>query len=240
MKRIFTTIFFMFINITLYTYPAFGQDIFKKENQNDFTYSEIIPKELDEEFYKLIIDSTHIVEKYCNTNFVHVQEFPNNESKIIFQLLYNSKVEVIAIYNNWSCIVIEDKIAFIDTQYLNDYEMPQNEYTDEELYIMAHILAGECQGYPDIEQLYVGSVVLNRVHNEKYPNTIKEVVFQKRQYSCIYDGNYYRDPTNKNWENAKWLLKYGSILPDNVVYQATKKQGKGVYLKTEYHYYCYE
>ena len=35
-------------------------------------------------------------------------------------------------------------------------------YTEEDLYVMAHVLAGECQSCPDQEQLYVGSVVLNR------------------------------------------------------------------------------
>lgn len=112
-------------------------------------------------------------------------------------------------------------------------------FTDEELFIMAHLLAGEAQNCPDEEQLYVGSVALNRVNHPSFPNTLQEVVFQKGQYSCVRDGNYYREPTQQNWSNARILLEGGSVLPPQVVWQSGGRQGKGVYLKTRWHYYCY-
>lgn len=112
-------------------------------------------------------------------------------------------------------------------------------YTEEDLYILAHVICGEAQSSSDEEQRYVGSVVLNRVNHGKYPNTIKGVVFQKNQYSCTRDGNYYRTPTERNWANARYLLENGSVLPGNVVFQSGARQGKGVYVKTASHYYCY-
>lgn len=215
------------ISLSFYS-PALGQD--KVIGITEY---------LDEEFAQLIINYKSTMTNYSNGNFVNIREYPNTESTVLGHLLYNTNVEVIATYNGWSCIITENGIAFVASQYLSEYKMPRKEYTQEELYIMAHVLSGECQGYSDIEQLYVGSVVLNRISSEKYPNTIKEVVFQPRQYGCIYDGNYYREPTDRNWENARWLLENGSILPEYVVYQARRKQGDGVYLKTGYHYYCY-
>lgn len=116
---------------------------------------------------------------------------------------------------------------------------PAASYTEEDLYVMAHVLAGECQSCPDQEQLYVGSVVLNRRSHPSFPNSIKGVVFQKGQYSCTRDGNYYREPTDRNWANAKALLENGSVLPANVIWQSGGRQGKGVYVKTKWHYYCY-
>ncbi len=112
-------------------------------------------------------------------------------------------------------------------------------YTDEDLSILAHVIAGEAQGYSDQEQQFVASVVMNRVSSGAYPNTVREVVFQKGQYACTWDGNFYREPTAANWENARIILEKGSILPGNVVYQSMHKQGKGVYVKTSRHYYCY-
>lgn len=112
-------------------------------------------------------------------------------------------------------------------------------YSEEDLYILAHAICGEGQGYPDDEQLYIGSVILNRRAHGAYPDTIKGVVFQKGQYACTRDGNYYREPTQANWRNAKWLLENGSILPANVVYQAGFRQGSGLYVQTRYHKYCY-
>lgn len=112
-------------------------------------------------------------------------------------------------------------------------------YTEKDLYILAHVICGEAQSYPDAEQRYVGSVVLNRMNSGRYPGTIEGVVFQSGQYSCTRDGNYYRTPTAANWANAKWLLENGSILPSNVVYQSGGRQGRGVYLRTSHHTYCY-
>ena len=112
-------------------------------------------------------------------------------------------------------------------------------YTEEDLYILAHAICGEGQGYPDDEQLYIGSVILNRRAHNAYPNTIKDVVFQRGQYACTRDGNYYREPTQANWRNARWLLENGSILPPDVVYQAGFRQGSGLYAQTRYRKYCY-
>jgi len=111
-------------------------------------------------------------------------------------------------------------------------------YSPEDLEILAHAICGEAQSCPDEEQLYVGSVILNRKNHSAYPNTIKGVVFQKGQYACTWDGNYYRQPTKANYRNAKWLLENGSVLPGNVVYQSGHRQGKGVYLQTRFHKYC--
>lgn len=112
-------------------------------------------------------------------------------------------------------------------------------YTEDDLYVMAHVLAGECQSYPDEEQLYVGSVVLNRKNHPSFPDTVRGVVFQKGQYTCTRDGNYYREPTGRNWENARRLLEHGSVLPGYVIWQSGRRQGRGVYIKTRWHYYCY-
>ena len=89
-----------------------------------------------------------------------------------------------------------------------------------------------------MEQRYVASVVLNRVADERFPNSLEGVIFQKRQYACISDGNFYRTPTERNWANARWILENGSILPQKVVWQSGGRQGK-VYLKTRWHNYCY-
>jgi len=112
-------------------------------------------------------------------------------------------------------------------------------YSEEDLYVLAHAICGEGQGYPDDEQLYIGSVILNRRAHGAFPDTIKGVVFQRGQYACTRDGNYYREPTEANWRNARWLLENGSVLPGDVVYQAGFRQGSGLYVQTRYHKYCY-
>lgn len=113
-------------------------------------------------------------------------------------------------------------------------------YAPDELDIMAHLLCGECQTGSVELQKAVGSVVLNRVDHRSYPNDIRSVVFQRGQYACTWDGNYYRTPTSRNWEVADWLLRYGSVLPPNVIFQAQFRQGRGVYMKIGSEVFCYE
>lgn len=152
--------------------------------------------------------------------------------------LVNTSFEVIEQNQTWTTITTSDGIAYILTKDLADEPVEIKTYTEEELYIMAHLLAGECQSYPDDEQIRVGSVALNRVNDDRYPDTLKEVVFQKGQYACTWDGNYDREPTERNWKNAKWLLENGSAIPEGVVKQSSKKQGK-VWHQSKWHYFCY-
>lgn len=170
---------------------------------------------------------------------VNIRKEPNTNSEIYGQTILNGTVDVILEIDGWSMIFAEDcenNHAFIKSEYLSDVKIT---YSEEDLYIMAHLLAGEAQFCTDDEQRYVGSVVLNRVRHEAFPDTIKGVVFDSGQYSSVKDKNYYREPTESNWSNAKWLLENGSILPGYVIYQSKGKQGSGVYLKTKWHQYCY-
>jgi len=117
---------------------------------------------------------------------------------------------------------------------------PVPPYEPEELYILAHLLCGEKQTGSVECQKAVGSVVLNRVNHRNYPDDIRSVVFQRGQYACTWDGNYDRTPTERNWEVADWLLRYGSIAPANVIYQAQFRQGSGVWKMIEGEVFCYE
>ena len=77
--------------------------------------------------------------------------------------------------------------------------------------------------------LSVGSVVLNRVADDRFPDTISEVVFQEGQYAPTWDGAYYNEPTEAAKKVAKRLLEEGSQIDGSVVFQAEFPQGNGVY-----------
>lgn len=111
-----------------------------------------------------------------------------------------------------------------------------------DLYILAHVISGEAGSdyLSDTVRYYVGSVVLNRVANEKYPDTIKEVVYQRGQYACLWDGNYDKPVSDDCWRIAEELLKDGSKLPSEVIYQAQFSQGSGVYYEEHGEKFCYE
>ena len=86
---------------------------------------------------------------------------------------------------------------------------------------------------------YVGSVVLNRVESSSFPNSIKEVVLQPGQYATVpYLSRY--EPSERVMEITYDLLNGGSVLPENVVYQANFRQGSGVYDVQNSMYFCYQ
>lgn len=99
-------------------------------------------------------------------------------------------------------------------------------YTEEDLYWLSKVIAQElgANWVPDYYQQCVGSVVLNRVNDSRFPNTIYGVLHQSGQY-C----GFYAEPTTQNIANAKYLLENGSVLPENVVFQALFVQGSGTY-----------
>ena len=112
-------------------------------------------------------------------------------------------------------------------------------YSEEDLEVLTRVLTGECQTGSWELQLAVGSVVLNRVSASEYPDTIHGVVFQHGQYACVRDGNYYRTPTDRNRQAARYLLENGSQIPESVIYQAQFRQGHGVWRKIGTEIFCY-
>ena len=118
---------------------------------------------------------------------------------------------------------------------------PKFNYTDEDVMILAQIINTECGAayLSDELSFYVGSVVLNRVMSDRFPNTIKEVAYAPGQYSPVGSARWYTEPNERSYEIATELLEQGSVLPPDVVWQANFTQGKGVYIYQEGMYFCY-
>lgn len=60
--------------------------------------------------------------------------------------------------------------------------------TGEDIDLMAKVVSAESRGEPYAGKVAVASVVLNRTIDPHFPNTIKEVIFQKNAFSCVKDG----------------------------------------------------
>lgn len=143
----------------------------------------------------------------------------------------------------WACAVPVEKAEPVEDVSAEELiEVVEPVVIDEnELEMLAHLINGEAGAdWCEDEMLYyVGSVVLNRMNSKDFPNTMEGVIFQKGQYACTWDGNYNRTPSERCYRIAEQLLTYGSVLPENVVFQAEFKQGSGVYEKVQNMYFCY-
>lgn len=61
--------------------------------------------------------------------------------------------------------------------------------TEEELELLAKMLYGEARGCCQTEQAACVWVVLNRVEDERWPDSISEVIRQPNQFTGYHDGN---------------------------------------------------
>ena len=104
---------------------------------------------------------------------------------------------------------------------------PTHSYSDEDLYWLSRVVYAEagCDWFPDWVQRDVASVVLNRVADSRYPNTIKGVIFDPGQYSCVDSGSIYNQPTQKVIKNCRYVLENGSTLPVYVIGQSAYAWG---------------
>ena len=82
------------------------------------------------------------------------------------------------------------------------YTITKTEYNE-----LCKIIQAEA-GNQDMEgKILVGNVILNRVANTKFPNTIHEVIFQKSQFSPVSNGSYKKAvPSDEVYEAVNRLL----------------------------------
>ena len=120
----------------------------------------------------------------------------------------------------------------IEVEVIKEVEVPaptwSYDYTQEDIDILAAVMYGE--EYPNrYEMMLAGSVVLNRVKDPRFPDTIKAVVYQfdgqYEQYAPRTKGFIGKDLPEECYRLAEILLRYGSIAPGEVIYQAHFNQG---------------
>lgn len=131
-------------------------------------------------------------------------------------------------------IELEATTEELEVEVLQEVAIAENE-----LYMLAHIIYAEAGNCSDQCQMYVGSVVLNRIASEYYPNDMYSVIHQSGQYGPITNGSYYKEPNERTWSIAQELLENGSVLPADVIGQTGGPGGSGTYAVIDGIYFNY-
>lgn len=79
----------------------------------------------------------------------------------------------------------------------------------KDLYWMARIIHAESAGEPMAGKIAVGTVVMNRVKSSMYPDTVYDVIFDKKfgtQFTPVASGTIYNDPSADSIEAARRVL----------------------------------
>jgi hypothetical protein len=162
--------------------------------------------------------------------------------------LANTPAQVVTVIDEQ----VVETVKEVEKKVIVEVEKETN-YTHDELYCMAVAIYNEAGGNActDEHREMVGYVVLNRVNDSRYPDTIRGVLEQPGQYEGLGSKgvNFAKRSSNdleakaleRAWDTAKKVLENRDNIPipENVVFQAEFQQGKGVYKQLGNTYFCY-
>lgn len=99
--------------------------------------------------------------------------------------------------------------------------------TEDEFQVLCRIVEAEAGGEDMDGRVLVANVILNRVADEAFPDTVKEVVFQKNngtfQFSPLYDGRYQRVQVSEETEEAVKRALLGEDHSKGALYFVSRK-----------------
>lgn len=114
----------------------------------------------------------------------------------------------------------------------------KSKYNKQDLYYLTACIYQEARGNEcsNLLQRMVANVVLNRVHDTDFDNTVYKVLTAKYQYGNMWKyGIHIPNDANMNVvkrckDNAKYVLEGHRVCPKNVVYQSEYKSlGNGTF-----------
>ncbi|NCA67482.1 MAG: spore cortex-lytic enzyme [Clostridia bacterium] len=79
-------------------------------------------------------------------------------------------------------------------------------YSSSDEYLLARCVYGEGRGEPYTGQVAIAAVVLNRVKNSKFPNTIAGVIYQPGAFTIVADGQINLTPNSTALSAARDAL----------------------------------
>jgi N-acetylmuramoyl-L-alanine amidase len=77
---------------------------------------------------------------------------------------------------------------------------------NDEVYTLAQAVHGEARGEPYTGQVAVAAVILNRIDDPRFPNTIAGVIFQPGAFTAVADGQIYMQPNESAMKAARDAL----------------------------------
>lgn len=99
--------------------------------------------------------------------------------------------------------------------------------SDEDMEALLRIVEAEAGCEDEDGKLLVANVVLNRVNNDSFPETVTEVVFQREngvtQFSPVANGRYYTVEISESTISAVGRALTGEDISDGALYFAARK-----------------
>jgi hypothetical protein len=125
------------------------------------------------------------------------------------------EIEELAPYGNTAMVAkveVEDYslpiTVAVETEKLPEtFIMAEVNYTEKQLYCLAVNIYFEARSETLDGMMAVTLVTLNRVANERYPDTICKVVWQNKQFSWTHDGKSDTPMNRRAWEISQTIAR---------------------------------
>ena len=99
------------------------------------------------------------------------------------------------------------------------------EYSENDILWLSRIIEAEASGESYHGKIAVGNCVINRTKSSEFPNTIYDVIFDKKhgvQYQPIANGAIYNTPSEESVLAAKEALSGYSVVGDALYFCSVK------------------
>jgi len=89
-------------------------------------------------------------------------------------------------------------------------------YNTNDRYLLAKVIYAEARGESYTGQVAIGAVVLNRVRDSRFPNTVSGVIYQPWAFTAVNDGQINLEPNQAAYQAADdalngWDPTYGCV-----------------------------
>lgn len=132
------------------------------------------------------------------------------------------------------------QVEFVDWDSPVVVSSPQNiSYTDNDFYWLSRIISAESKGESLLGQIAVGNVILNRVASSQFPNSISDVIFDKKdavQFEPVANGTIYEDPAPQSILAARLVLN-GTSVVENSLYFFNPAYSSGSWIRQNRTYF---
>lgn len=120
------------------------------------------------------------------------------------------------LYKSCCILLCAAFLLAIPAPWQQDAQAGSGTYSSNDVMVLAKMIHGEARGEPYIGKVAVGAVILNRVKDKKFPDSVYSVCFQPGAFDAVRDGQYYMEPNHSSINAAKaaingWDPTYGAL-----------------------------
>ncbi len=136
--------------------------------------------------------------------------FPNN----LEEIMPDSSLETEWQQDEYGEAILDCEVIPDESEWIPAYEL-----TDEEYDLLARVVTAEAENQGFEAQYLIACVVMNRVASDEFPDSVSEVIWQKNQFSSMWNGRYDRSVTTDScYEAVQYMVEYGNELPEDVLF----------------------